>query len=193
MDVGQHRGSKEHLTACRHLTCLPGPTCQCSPSRGIFFYLMQLEFYNIGRHRAVGTLGDAAFERNFFSCTKCSSSSSSPSCTNLGRCFCVKGRSTTLPSPAGSSTGHISLGKSLICWDFGAPATLPGLFQPHCSPETPTGARGCTRTQSWESPSLAQLGTATGGGRKSPFTGAWSPAKLDPNQPFFFFFFPTSQ
>lgn len=39
--------------------------------------------------------------------------------------------------------------------------------------------------QSRENPSLVQLETEAGQGRKSPFTGAWSAAKLDPNQAFF--------
>lgn len=93
------------------------------------------------------------------------------------------------PSPAGSS---ISLGKGLGCWDFWEPVTLHRLFQLHCSPETPTGARGCTRTQKGENPSLVQLGTETGGGQEISIHCCLVSSQIGPKPTIFFSNFPVN-
>lgn len=97
-------------------------------------------------------------------------------CKSMERC----------PSPAGSSIGHISLGKGLIYWDFWVQVTLHRLVQPHCSAETPTGARGFTTFQSWEKPSLVQLGTEIGGGQEISIHWRLVSSQIGPKPAIFF-------
>lgn len=146
---------------------------------------MQLQFYETGSHRAMGMVGDAAPERNSFSCTE-PSSSSSPSCSSLGRCSCVKGRSAAL------FLQHDPLDTTAL-----AKASRAGIFghQRHCSDcssltallKLPLVPEDAPRPRAGKTlPGAAGNGGWRGAGNLSSMT--WSPAKLDPNQTFFFNF-----